>query len=65
MQGFPDDYPFTGGKVATLRQIGNAVSPYMARAIGKEIVRYSENVRPDAAAYNVVHHTTVRKEIFG
>ena len=65
MQGFPDDYPFTGGKKATLRQIGNAVSPYMARAIGREIVRYSENVMPDAAAYNVVHHTTVRKEIFG
>ena len=63
LQGFPDDYPFQGGKVATLKQIGNAVSPAMARVIGKEIIRYSAVINPDAEDYNFVHHTTVRKEI--
>ncbi|MCR5683791.1 MAG: DNA (cytosine-5-)-methyltransferase [Lachnospiraceae bacterium] len=63
MQGFPDDYPFAGGKVATLKQIGNAVSPYMAKAIGKEIIRYVTEVKPRIDDYNSIHHTMVRKEI--
>ena len=63
LQGFPDDYPFAGGKVATLKQIGNAVSPYMAKIIGKEILRYSERVDPDVSFYNGIHHTRVRKEV--
>ena len=63
LQGFPDDYPFAGGKTATLRQIGNAVSPYMARMIGKEIVRYVNTVKPDFGDYNDTHYTVVRKEV--
>ena len=65
LQGFPDDYPFAKGKVATLKQIGNAVSPYMAKAIGKEIIRYTRTVFPDMDAYNNIHHTTVKREVFG
>lgn len=63
LQGFPDDYPFAGGKAATLRQIGNAVSPYMAKMIGKEIIRYSDEVRPDMECYNNIHHTIIKKEV--
>lgn len=63
LQGFPDDYPFAKGKAATLKQIGNAVSPYMARMIGKEIMRYVETTHPDMNLYNDVHHTRVRKVI--
>ena len=63
LQGFPDDYPFQGGKVATLKQIGNAVSPAMARIIGKEILRYSEFINPNTELYNGIHHTMVRKEV--
>ena len=65
LQGFPDDYPFAGGKVASLKQIGNAVSPYMARRIGVEILRYLDTVCPDGSRYNYHHHTVVRKEMFG
>ena len=65
LQGFPDDYPFAGGRVATLKQIGNAVSPYMAKVIGREILRYLACVRPEDRWYNDFHHTAVRKEVFG
>ena len=63
LQGFPDGYPFAGGKGATLKQIGNAVSPYMAKMIGKEIIRYSDEIQPDTERYNSVHHTIIRKEV--
>lgn len=63
LQGFPDDYPFMGKKQAVFRQIGNAVSPYMAMAIGKELMRYSEAVAPDMDSYNNIHHTVIRREV--
>lgn len=65
LQGFPDDYPFAKGKAATLRQIGNAVSPYMAKVIGKEIIRYIRTVFPDPGTYNGIHHTVIKREVFG
>lgn len=37
LQGFPRDYPFTGGKVAEFQQIGNAVPPPMGRAICESV----------------------------
>jgi DNA (cytosine-5)-methyltransferase 1 len=39
LQGFPDDFGFEGGKVPVAHQIGNAVPPPLAEAIGRAIVR--------------------------
>lgn len=38
LQGFPDDWHFTGSKTAAYRQIGNAFPPPVARAIGLAIM---------------------------
>jgi len=38
LQGFPDDFAFEGNKVAVAHQIGNAVPPPLARALGEAIL---------------------------
>jgi DNA (cytosine-5)-methyltransferase 1 len=37
IQGFPDDWDFSGGKTAAYRQIGNAFPPPAAAAVGAAI----------------------------
>ncbi len=37
IQGFPQDWIFTGGKTAQYRQIGNAFPPPVAEAVGRSI----------------------------
>ena len=37
LQGFPDDWVFTGGKTAAYRQVGNAFPPPVARAIAEKL----------------------------
>ncbi|WP_128516591.1 DNA cytosine methyltransferase [Tabrizicola thermarum] len=37
LQGFPDDWTFTGRKTAAYRQVGNAFPPPVARAVGKSV----------------------------
>ncbi|MDE1831598.1 MAG: DNA cytosine methyltransferase [Thaumarchaeota archaeon] len=37
LQTFPDDFIFVGTKVQVARQIGNAVPPVLAKALGREI----------------------------
>jgi len=39
LQGFPDSYIFEGGKVPIAHQVGNAVPPPLAKALGSAIVR--------------------------
>lgn len=42
LQTFPDDFNFVGSKVEIARQIGNAVPPLLAEAIGKSIIECYE-----------------------
>lgn len=44
LQTFPMDYVFTGNKVDVARQVGNAVPPVMAEAIGKSIIECYKKV---------------------
>jgi DNA (cytosine-5)-methyltransferase 1 len=37
IQGFPDDWQFSGGKTAAYRQVGNAFPPPFARAVAEQI----------------------------
>jgi len=37
IQGFPDDWQFSGGKTASYRQIGNAFPPPVAKAVALRI----------------------------
>lgn len=39
LQGFPDDYRIMGSKTSSYRQIGNALPPPVAHAVGREIFR--------------------------
>ncbi|MBI4876179.1 MAG: DNA cytosine methyltransferase [Acidobacteria bacterium] len=39
LQGFPDDWQFTGGKTAAYRQVGNAFPPPVARAVAEQLIR--------------------------
>lgn len=44
VQGFPDDYLFLGTPNEWYRQIGNAVSPLMARVLGEGLKRVLERI---------------------
>jgi DNA (cytosine-5)-methyltransferase 1 len=37
VQGFPDDWEFSGGKTAAYRQVGNAFPPPVARAVAIKV----------------------------
>lgn len=37
IQGFPDDWQFSGHKTAAYRQIGNAFPPPVAAAVARQI----------------------------
>jgi len=44
IQSFPDSFVFYGNKCSICKQIGNAVPPLMARAIGEEIINAYKDV---------------------
>lgn len=43
IQSFPDSFIFKGNKTSVCTQIGNAVPPLMAKAIGEEIIKQLNN----------------------
>lgn len=49
IQTFPDDFRFAGSPTAALRQIGNAVPPRLARAVGGAVVDVLVNGAPGLA----------------
>lgn len=47
LQDFDDDWHFVGGKVSTARQIGNAVPPRLAQAVGMSLYSAIKGVKWD------------------
>lgn len=50
LMGFPDDFEFAGTKIEIARQIGNAVPPPLAGAIGCTVKELLDSMRRRAAA---------------
>ncbi|WP_026460951.1 DNA cytosine methyltransferase [Schaalia suimastitidis] len=50
IQGFPDQWQFAGGKTASYRQIGNALPPAVAKAVGEEIAAVLQGAKEESAA---------------
>lgn len=50
LQGFPDNWHFSGGKTARYRQVGNAFPPPVARAVGERIRLALEAARTSESA---------------
>jgi DNA (cytosine-5)-methyltransferase 1 len=46
LQTFPTDFVFHGGLQGIARQIGNAVPPLLAKALGMAMVKHRKNTRP-------------------
>lgn len=50
IQGFPDEWQFTGGKTASYRQVGNALPPPVAHAVGLAILNAFSGVHEHSQA---------------
>jgi len=53
LQGFPDEWVFVGGKTASYRQIGNALPPPVAAAVGASILRALRGRRSRRVVYTM------------
>lgn len=56
IQGFPDEWGFSGRKTAAYRQVGNAFPPPVARAVGTSIARALRKIgKPAEGGAGAVH----------
>jgi len=55
IQSFKDDFIFYGPKTAICKQIGNAVPPFLAKAIGEAIVKAYNTDRVETDNYQLFH----------
>jgi DNA (cytosine-5)-methyltransferase 1 len=60
IQGFPEDWQFSGKKTAAYRQVGNAFPPPVARAVGQSIRRAFDlsDKRKSVRAFSIVAGAT-------
>lgn len=63
LQGFPDRWKFSGGKVAQARQIGNAVPPPLGMIVGLSVLAALEGV--DVDYDGVLHRPIIADEQIG
>lgn len=65
IQSFKDDFIFYGPKTAICKQIGNAVPPFLGRAIGNAIVKAYNTDRIEKDNYQIIHGNsyTIAKEL--
>ena len=49
IQGFPDSWRLTGKKTAAYRQVGNALPPPVAEAVGRSLVKALLKEVPEAS----------------
>ena len=62
LQSFPNDFVFEGSQTAIFRQIGNAVPPLMAHALGVEVRRiFNRNKKVVKKSKNVLDHSFKKK----
>jgi len=52
LQSFPDDFVFAGTTTWQYRQVGNAVPPLLAKAVGEKILSHLESVPPQTRSRN-------------
>jgi DNA (cytosine-5)-methyltransferase 1 len=59
IQGFPDDWAFSGRKTAAYRQVGNAFPPPVAKALGEAIRDALEATVPVRPPAGRGHHSSL------
>ncbi|AZA12200.1 DNA cytosine methyltransferase [Corynebacterium gerontici] len=64
IQGFPEDWEWTGGKTAQWRQVGNAFPPPVAYAVGRSIVAAlnHEQLEKDVRSAEPIAHQSLLLE---
>lgn len=65
IQSFRDDFIFYGPKTAVCKQIGNAVPPFLGKAIGNAIIKAYSTDRIGNDKYQLIHGNsyTIAKEL--